>query len=74
MVDLSIIIKIGGMGTLIYLIFGKCKELQTALSDRKVIKQADIKTLEEIEEKLNAKDRSQLNLVKLKPFYFQSLY
>lgn len=71
-VDYRYIIKIGAVGVLSTLLVYKVKELIQAVSDLKELKKAEVRPIEDALPSLNKNSKSRMNLLKLKPYYFQT--
>ncbi len=71
-IDFRYIIKISAVGVLSTFLVYKVKELIQAVGDLKELKKAEVKSIEEVLPILNKNQNSRLNLLKLKPYYFQT--
>lgn len=71
-VDYRYIIKISAVGVLSTLLVYKIKQLIQAVGDLKELKKAEVRPIEDALPSLNKNTKSRLNLLKLKPYYFQT--
>lgn len=71
-IDYRYIIKISAVGVLSTFLAYKVKELIQAVGDLKEIKKAEVRSIEEALPSLRKNSKSRLNLLKLKPYYFQT--
>jgi hypothetical protein len=71
-VDYRYIVKIGAVGVLSTFLVYKVKELIQALGDLKELKKAEVRPIEDALPSLRKHSKLRLNLLKLKPYYFQT--